>query len=818
MADQDKNTSSEHDEIHSEDFQFVLKELLDAYRPILEEDLRRAQAPEQLKKEAEEKPPSCDDELALANRIFEKFFTEEVAVRLLPAEGRELLGPIARWRWCLLHIRCCIIFGWLVCRGPRTFRAFVYYLYRYWICVRRALGTPVHSPLTAEERQDFQTLVQALAGAYKPYLTDQLATVEFPAGIPDEVLAGKIDCLEGEEEAAAVFERFLTVETAPALLGKAAFEAHRKEPFFWFCRCWCLCAIRFGCCLARARNFVDILRCLLFYRRCLRECFRPLRCELTRPTGCAEEQPNLPGLTPPAVGLEIDGTASGAFFDHYTLEWRLAQGQPCEDNTTCPPDGSAEPTTGWSCLGISYPGGGTIGTTQVVSGTLGVLDTTFLPTGSYEIRVCVYPTAGARTCCCTPPFVLFKKLVFISRIAENPGAFVQTPPGPFDGGAQIVSSNPAPPGVMVPVGGPISVWGAAFVGDCQNRRIKCIDLRAAIGFQVGPENLGFAATLPLYTIPLLSAPVCYDDVPPLDEIKKRLWRLDSGLNELTVFWKHLTTLPGQPWFLKPDPFRSDLGLPLGISAAGCPDPHHRCRSGQYTILLEVTDTLNNRYYDTQQVLFDNKTMAANVHVLFHGLEGLPSCQDLHLNPNSPFIPPGAPCNVQWPVNLLGIAYDELIDEMDINAYPNNNFDFYSLYITKQTGEVLNVPITVAPDPMNHLHGLQRRGQPGVRCEPLPAGGPGCLPAEVVPGQSFDVLTILDMRVFDAVCAATLQMQNPDYSIPLTFPLPRGTCCGYTFQLYAQDKTWSDGWPGGFHHAWSLPWAVCICNDLPKVTG
>ncbi|NJD67215.1 MAG: hypothetical protein FIA90_00860, partial [candidate division NC10 bacterium] len=122
----------EHEEIHDEDFQFVLRELLNAYRPILEEELSRASAPERLKEEAEKKPPSCEDELALANRIFERFFTEEVAVRLLPEEGRQLLGPIDRWRWCLLHIRCCIIFGWLVCRGPRTFRAFVYYLYRYW--------------------------------------------------------------------------------------------------------------------------------------------------------------------------------------------------------------------------------------------------------------------------------------------------------------------------------------------------------------------------------------------------------------------------------------------------------------------------------------------------------------------------------------------------------------------------------------------------------------------------------------------------------------------------------------------------------------
>jgi hypothetical protein len=171
---------------------------------------------------------------------------------------------------------------------------------------------------------------------------------------------------------------------------------------------------------------------------------------------------------------------------------------------------------------------------------------------------------------------------------------------------------------------------------------------------------------------------------------------------------------------------------------------------------------------------------------------------------------------------LGIAYDEYIDETDLTP-PSDNFDFYTLTITKQTGEVVQVPITISPDLMNPFHGTLRRGQPGTRCEPLPAGGLGCLPAEIVPGQAFDVLTALDMRIFDAVCAPSVPAP---YSIPMAvdgsgnpipgsfFPLERGTCCGYTFQLYAQDKTWSDGYAGGFHHNWSLPWAICICNDLP----
>ena len=52
-----------------------------------------------------------------------------------------------------------------------------------------------------------------------------------------------------------------------------------------------------------------------------------------------------------------------------------------------------------------------------------------------------------------------------------------------------------------------------------------------------------------------------------------------------------------------------------------------------------------------------------------------------------------------------------------------------------------------------------------------------------------MLTILDLRVFDATCVGSV---GSPYSVPSGFALKRGECCGYTFQLYAQDKTWSDG--------------------------
>ena len=61
--------SGEHPEIHSENFQFVFKHLLAAYQPILEEELKRAKSPEELKKAAEGSPQSREDELTIAHRI-----------------------------------------------------------------------------------------------------------------------------------------------------------------------------------------------------------------------------------------------------------------------------------------------------------------------------------------------------------------------------------------------------------------------------------------------------------------------------------------------------------------------------------------------------------------------------------------------------------------------------------------------------------------------------------------------------------------------------------------------------------------------------
>ena len=798
MADHEEHKAAQTDtpDFNNPDFQAALHALLAAYQPVLEQQLELIRNPQELQKQVQASHASCAQEFAEAYAFFQKFLTVDTAERLLPAQARELLGPIEQWRWCYQHIICCLVFGWLVCRWPRTFRGYAYYLYEYWKCVRQVIGTPVSDPPTADQRRDFETLVEILAQAFKPYLTDQLATVEYPQAVPDQIISGKIDCFVDNPDACIIFERLLTTEAAQALLGAAAFKEHSQQQFFWFCRCWCLCSLCFGCCLARARNIQQVVLCFYAYFRCLIDCFQPIRCDLTAPTGCTQEEP---GLVPDAVAVEIDGTAAGAFFDHYILEWRQAAGQACSDNT------------GFSSLGISYPGGTPTGSVPVVSGTLGWLDTTALTAGAYDIRLTVFAAGGQQACQFCITFTLFKVLVWIDRVAELPGAPVQTPPGWFDLPAPpqtpIVNTNPG--GVIVAVGGCISVVGSAYVGDCQNRKINCVDLRAAVGWQPGTAEPGFAASLPLYTIAMLPTPICYPDPDPTVEAKKRApWNQLFETNLIRGSWVPTSVPPFDTQYCLPK-----ICFDSGSILPPCPDSAHGCRSGKYTLLLDVTDTLSNHYYDTQQVWFDNKP----IHVEFDGLEGVSSCQDVCL---SKYVPPGAPCNLCWPLNLLGIAFDEIIDPAD-TTYPSNNFDYYSLSITRQGGPSYAVPITLAlcppilgPDP---LKGTQVVGEPGTRCET----SFGC-PAPAHGAYSPGLLAKIDLRIFDAVCAADPSLVAP-FSPPAGFPLDRGTCCTYTFVLYAQDKTWSNSIdpsptvPGasgvGLHWATSLPWAVEICNDL-----
>jgi hypothetical protein len=739
--------SSEHQEIHSEDFQFVLKHLLAAYQPILEEDLKRAKSPEELKKEAESKPASCEDEVTLANRIFEKFVTEEVAVRLLPEEGRRQLGPIENWRWCFLHIRCCIIFGWLLCRRQRTFRAFAYYLHRYWLCVRQVLGTPVSHPPTAEEREDFQVLVKALASAYKPYLTDQLASVEFPTGIPGEVLEGKIDCLEGEEEAAAIFERMLTVETAPALLGRKAFEVHSKDPNFWFCRCWCLCAIRFGCCLAHARNLIDVLRCLRFYRRCLRQCFHPITCELTGPTGCVAEQVN---AAIPAFVVPITGTAGGAGFVRYVLEWSLNGIMWNAANFVYPP----------------VPPGNTVqGNVPVFGGLLAYLDTTLLNAGTYFVRMTVYGVSQAAPPCGPIIFQVFKKDVRITGVDGN----FTLDTNEFDPAARFMDNVPAlcarPAGSFeASFGTCLSVWGSAYIAGCDDsQKIKRYSLAYKPGYETDCTTGGWTN---FWTVDFNTA------------AQYRAINMRTDTSVLTANWGPDCLV----WFLGSCLLTDPLARLYPSSwitniGGGCQ------LSGLYTIRLVVEDTLTNTYCDTQRVWLDNKPITALIQI-----DAVPKCADLFV---SQFAKP-PDCTVPWGLPVSGIAYDEYIDETLPLTRPNDNFDNYVVWVEKQSGPSISIPI---PGPGGTcFFGTSRVGDPGTRC------GVPTVPTVV------GTLALFDLRAVDPVCKTFLP-----YPVPDAFTVGRGECCVYVFHLTVYDRT---ARPCGVNWA-TADWPVKICNDLPK---
>jgi hypothetical protein len=762
----------------SDQDEVLLAEFMEAYGPVLgagtdEDGTTLAAGPQ--------------DEVATAQAVAERLFADDLALRFFPPEAREVLGPEQEWRWCLPYVRCCWMFGWLICRGCRDYRALNYYLYRYWLCVRQALS-PRPRELTRNDREDFEALSAALGEHYRAWLQGELMQAELgQAGILDDMVDGRPDCCRDNAFTAALFDRLASPHAAAALLGREAFATHSKHPYFWLCRCWCQAAIRLGCCLACARTRRDILRCIREYRDALTNCLRPLHCELTGPTGCWEEEP-IPAIH--SLGVTVTGTVAGAWFGGYTIEWRLAENRECDD----PAD--------WRSTDVFYPGGGSTGGAPVVNGTLGWIKTRFLPARTYEVRVCPRSTRpGERVRCCCTEYNLFKKFVMIEAV----GAAQVGPGGVYDADAPLVYPvAPSPTPHLVPVGCCVHIRGAAWVGECEGRRIRCVTLRYAPGFLPGPMDSSFDPTV--YTS-LVKPPLCYE---PPDETEKR-----DQPNQLTAHNSVLTTslvqktrdisaLLGEPpgttveqyWTLEARCFESHLLLP------GCLDAAHRCASGQYTLLLDVEDQMGNHYYDTQQVWFDNKPL----HLALAGLQGAQGCDEISLRR----LTDGRGCGTPWPRAVMGISFDEWIIEGN-SAYPSNNFDYYRLTIHKNCGgPAYAVPITpdlvrwhkdIVTGTEDPLKGTERVGEPGTRC---PCG------PQPMQGRTNGVLTMLDLRAFDAQCAG--QMQAP-FAPPPGFALKRGECCAYTFVLEARDKTVDESGPGHCHWR-QVVCAFCVCNDLP----
>jgi hypothetical protein len=131
-------------------------------------------------------------------------------------------------------------------------------------------------------------------------------------------------------------------------------------------------------------------------------------------------------------------------------------------------------------------------------------------------------------------------------------------------------------------------------------------------------------------------------------------------------------------------------------------PAINCQSGRYTLLLDVEDTTGAHYYDTQQVWVDNK----EIHGKITQLGGVPACATINL---SQFAAAGGDCSVPWVANLMGIAYDELIEEGNF-AIPSDNYAMVGGVV--QGGYALWIKKDGAPDP-----GIQ-----------LPCAGPAAMNA------------------------------------------------------------------------------------------
>ena len=749
----------------NQDFQIVLNAFLAAYRPILERELGLAASAATLIKESQAHPPTCDDEIEMAVALFERFYSKDVALRLLPQEGREVLGNPDQWEWCYRRILCCLIFGWLVCRGPRTFRGFTYYLYQYWRCVRQALGEPVSVPPTIAEQRDFSTLVKILASAYAPSIQDQVKDLEYPIDIPREVVSGQIDCDVDNDAATSVFQRLCSPDAAQALFGAKGAEQIGTGALARSCCCYCVAALEFGCCLGRTKTLVEALRCLEEFFLELRRCFQPLIAIIDTPPACSS-------LTFVAAcsdlgGIEIDGTAAGAAFTYYTLSYSV--GGPIINDAVVYPDCSTPPVNPSS-------------TTPVNSGVLGYLNVDLLPPATTTVTVYldVYGSGGLHLQV-NAVFNLAINAIQITAVATVAATVGQDPFNPSPSIIKMVQ-NVSNPAFEQSVGGSISVTGSAYAFGCGNQMTQY--QLAEFGPATGAIPLPAPTPSPtaLGGIPLI-APVIYDGTPA------HPWSSGCFLGPPTPN----TILNG------------DLVASWSTESCWKPTPPHTYTvpkissnekwasgaSGRYVLFLEVDEGPISSPHtpvvpageDQIAVWIDNYPVTGALTQIGNVV----GCGDLHLKD---YVGTTAP--------VFGIAWDYPIDITAAQQLPNDNFGSYALSYQKNGGSLRSF---LASD--YTPNGAPAGTAPTVRVPNLwQATAPTTAQAALL--ASWDIVTALDGGAPPDPtnpCVAT----NP-------WQLPRGCRCAYVIELVVGDTTWvGDG--GDNHSTGPILFAINVINDI-----
>jgi hypothetical protein len=472
-----------------------------------------------------------------------------------------------------------------------------------------------------------------------------------------------------------------------------------------------------------------------------------LDCRLDEPKGCTPEEAS---QDLKALVVAVRGTASGGGFSHYKLEWSADNVVWHTDNFHYPP---------------IPPGGGTQGNSPVVNGLLAYFDTTALNAGPYFLRLTVFARSGA-TKICTTSFSLFKQDVRIL----GAGGFTNLDKSPFDPDARFVETFTPKCGavgttVEVSFAHCVSLQGSAFVGGCDNKKIK----RYTLSYKPGFENdCSAAGWIEFWKV----------EYATIWQYRDMNMRMDT--DTLTAVWVAdcVVPWPFPPYCLNTQP-------EARLSPSCWQTRTSPCQmSGLFTVKLEVEDVDGNHYCDLQRIWLDNKPIHAVLRI-----DAVPPCSDLKL---SQFANP-PDCSSPWPLPLVGMAYDEYIDEtLPLNQRPNDNFDHYWIRVAKQGGPELQIPIDGPAG--SCFYGTHRIGLPGNRCQGAPA-------ADV-----FGKLADFDLRAIDATCSASTSYAS---SIPAGFALPRGQCCVYTFRMRVHDTTKFSGGP----HAAEAIWPVKICNDL-----
>ncbi len=366
---------------------------------------------------------------------------------------------------------------------------------------------------------------------------------------------------------------------------------------------------------------------------------RDLRCELTAPQGCTEEEPD------PVAGkliVRVKGTAAGAAFGSYTLAIRR-DGDP--------------PLPGI----VSYPGGGASGTAPVINGELGQITTTSLIDGAYEIILTVYPAGLGSPKTCSTTFNLLKVIVYVSRVAKVPAismAPIVGNPNPFDPLAELrleVAPNYPPRSV----GGLMTMDGAAYIYECAGRKIKKYAIRYAHVTVPGAEPAQPSKDDPVPpAFANLVSPLPLEYLGP--DYYQPWTRLGPAPINLVNSWKTMT-IGGTTYY------KLNAGSWNSLVAG----------SGRFSLLLTAEDTAGHLYHDIQHVWLDNKDISGTVRIvkLQRRVNGtwkdIPACTDLLLSFRT--------------IRIVGLAWDPLIDEAWPFVPPNDNFGYYRLDFWKQFG-------------------------------------------------------------------------------------------------------------------------------------